>query len=109
MTMPYHDVDGGRTWAPTASISDALRGHVAYSRPDAWSLGASYERIEARTGGRQDFLYAAGRLNMGPRLLLAAAIGYVEEADAVQPISGTAYHVGVLYTLIPSSHTWRWG
>jgi len=46
---------------------------------------------------------------MGPRLLLAAAIGYVEEADAVQPISGTAYHVGVLYTLIPSSHTWRWG
>lgn len=99
--VQYHDAGGGRTWPPTADIDHALRGHAEYSRGDVWSLGASYERLEARTGDRQDFLYAVGTLTVSPGLLLAGAVGHVGEEGAVQPVSGTGYHAGVLYTLFP--------
>lgn len=97
----YHDANG-RSWPQTAGIDHAVRGHAAYSRANAWSVGGSFERLEARTGGHQDFLYASGTFNLNPRLLLAAALGHVEEG-AVQPVTGTGYHVGVFYTLLPQA------
>lgn len=99
--VQYHDADGGRTWPPTADIDHALRGHAKYSRADAWSLGMSYERLEAPSGDRQDFLYAVGTLTLSPGLLLAGAVGYVEDEDAGQPVTGTGFHAGVFYTAFP--------
>lgn len=101
--VQYHDAAGGRTWAPTWNTDQAMRAHAAYSRAGVWSLGASYERLEARAGDRQDFLYGVGTFNVSPQLLLVGAVGSVEEGDAVQPVSGTGFHAGVFYALLPQA------
>jgi len=102
--VQYHDANGaGKTWVQTVGVDHALRGHAGYSRAGVWSLGASCERLEARSGDHQDFFYGVGTFNVSPSLLLAGAVGYVQEGGAVQPVSGTGYHAGVFYTLVPQA------
>lgn len=107
--VQYHDTDGGRSWAPAAEMDHAVRGHAAYSRPDAWSLGVSWERLEARTGETQDFVFAAGTVHPAPDLTLAGGLGHVEDRGAVepltgiQPVTGFGYHAGVFYAVLPGA------
>lgn len=99
--VQYHEVDAGRTWASTLGVDHAVRAHAGYTRPGAWSVGTSLERVEAVTGDTQDFLYAAGTVNLTPRIMLAGGVGHVEDSGAVQPVAGTAFHSGVFYSLFP--------
>lgn len=98
--LQYYDAGGDPTWAQAAGIDHGLRLHAGYGRADAWSVGASYERVDAVADPAQDFLYAAGTVNVTPHVLLAGAVGYVEDSSAFQPVTGTGYHVGVFYSLL---------
>jgi hypothetical protein len=99
--VQYHDVGGGRTWAPTAGVADALRGHVSYEWKDL-SVGGSFERVHAAGGGSQDFMFAAATFDATPELMLAAGVGLVE-AGPLQPVTGTGFHGGVFYALYPQA------
>lgn len=98
--LQYYDAGGEPVWAQTAGINHALRLHAAYTRSDAWSAGASYERLEAAAGPAQSFFYVAATLTVMRRVLIAGAVGHVEDTGAVQAVTGTAYHAGVFYTLL---------
>lgn len=100
--VQYHNADGARNWTQIGVVDHALRGHVAYTRPGEWSLGATYERLEAVIGDRQDYLYAAGTWNVVPRVRLAGSLGHVSEG-AVQPLSGLGYQGGIFVTLVPGA------
>jgi len=95
----YYDADRGRTWTQAVGIDHALRLHAGYARSGAWSVGASFERLEAITGGAQNFLYTVATLNPTRRLLMAGAVGHVGDDRDVQAITGTGFHLGVFYTL----------
>lgn len=97
--VQYHEVDAGRTWASTLGVDHAVRGHAGYARPGVWSVGTSFERVEAVTGETQDFLFAAGTVNVTPRVAMAAGVGHVEDSGGVQPVAGTALHTGVFFSL----------
>ena len=99
--VQYHEVDAGRTWASTLGVDHAVRGHAGFARQGVFSLGTSLERVEAVTGETQDFLYAAGTVNVTPRVALAGGVGHVEDSGAVQPVAGTAFHTGVFFSLFP--------
>jgi hypothetical protein len=101
--VQYYDPAGGGAWAQTAGVESAVRGHAAYAREGAWSLGASYERLEAvATGEAQAFLYAAGTAAVAPRTTLAVSLGHVGDG-AVQPVTGTGYQAGLFYALLPQA------
>lgn len=100
--VQYHNADGARNWAQVGIIDHALRGYVLYNRPGEWSLGASYERLEPVAGDRQDYLYAAGTVNVVPRVQLAASLGHVGEG-ALQAASGLGYQGGIFVTLVPGA------
>jgi predicted porin len=100
--VQYYSTVGGRTWAPAAAIDHAVRGHAGYTRVGSWSLGASWERLDGRDGGSQDFLHAAGTVNLTSRAVLAGAVGHVEDG-AVQPTAGTAVHAGIFYAVLPQA------
>ena len=97
----YHDIGSGENWAPSAGVDDAARVHLSYARPQAWSLGASFERVDA-AGDAQDFLYVAGTAHLDPRLMLAGSVGRVGSGPW-QTLTGTGWHVGAFYTLLPQA------
>lgn len=99
--VQYHDVGAGRTWAQTIGVQDALRGHASYAA-DRWSVGGSWERVEADGGDSQDFIFAAVSFAPVSDLTLAIAGGHVEDGP-VQPLTGTGIHAGVFYALLPQA------
>lgn len=97
----FHDTGSGDGWVPSTGVDDAVRVHLSYARPQAWSVGASFERIDA-AGEMQDFVYAAGTAHVAPRLMLAGAVGRVESGP-LQAVTGTGWHAGAFYTLLPQA------
>lgn len=96
----FHDSGSGESWVPSGGIDDAARVHLSYSRPEAWSLGGSFERVDSALDGTQDFLYVAGTAYIDRRLMLAAAVGRVGSGPW-QTLTGTGWHAGAFYTLVP--------
>lgn len=99
--LQYYGVGGGRTWAQAAGVEDAVRAHASY-RGGRWSVGASFEHVEAESGPAQEFLFAAATVEATPQLTLAAGVGHVGEG-AIQPTEGTGLHAGVFYALHPQA------
>lgn len=99
--LQYHDVGGGRTWAQTNGIEDALRGHASYGR-GRWSVGTSYENVNAEGGEAQEFLFAAATVEASPELAVSAAVAHVGDG-AVPPVQGTGLHAGLFYALYPGA------
>lgn len=99
--VQYYDAGSDRNWAQTAGVDHALRGHASYTR-SGWSLGATYERLQANDGDRQGFFFASGTMEATPELTVAAAVGHVDDGP-VHPVAGTGIHAGVFYTLLPGA------
>ena len=98
----FHDSGSGESWIPSGGIDDAARVHLSYTSPEAWSLGASFERVDAALEDTQDFLYVAGTAHLDPRLMLAASVGRVASGPW-QTLTGTGWHVGAFYDLLPQT------
>lgn len=105
--VQYYQADGADNWnvlaAPSGIVDNALRGHVGYSRPGRWSLGALAERLESEAGPSQDYYWASGTVSPVRRLMLAAAMGHVSDSGALQPVTGNGFHGGVFYDLLPGA------
>ena len=91
----------GTAWSEAVGVDEALRASASYSDGGLWSLGGSFERVEGLAGDTQDFMYLAGTVTVMPPTRLAAAVGRVEDAPAVQSVTGMGYHVGVFHEILP--------
>lgn len=103
MGTQYYDGSGGTMWAPAVEIDDAVRAHASYAAA-TWSVGASYERLQREAVEGQEFLYVSGRIDVTPRIAVAGAMGHAEENPAVASATGTGYHAGVFYRVVPGAH-----
>ncbi|TVP77141.1 MAG: porin [Gemmatimonadales bacterium] len=99
--VQYHDVGGGPGWAQSSGIEHAFRTHASLAR-DAWSVGASHERVAASEGEDQTFFLALGTVHVTPDVMFAASVGHVGDGS-VQDAAGTGYHLGVFYRLLPQA------
>jgi hypothetical protein len=97
----YYSPGGDASWVQAAGIAEAIRFHALFTRDADWSLGASHERINSPVAGRQDFIYLRGTIDPLPRSTLAAAVGHAGRSGAVEPVTGTAVHLGLFHTLLP--------
>lgn len=96
--IQYHGLESdGRNWAGTAPISSAVRGHARYEGA-TWSVGTSYERLNARENGHQDYIYASATVDPISWMTLAGAVGHVPDQTLLAPSSGTGFHGGIFVT-----------
>lgn len=94
LTIGADNVNG--VVAGSGSVVDtALQATASYGN-ETWSVGASYELVDLRTGGDRDYMMLSGNFAVNENLTLAATVGHVNEGVG----EGVGYTVGAYLDLI---------
>lgn len=100
--LQYYASQGADNWAQSGPADDAVRVHGSYRGSDRWTASVSYEHVTSIGEGDQDYLYAAGTVDLTSVLTAAVSVGDVSRGG-VANVSGTGVNAGLWYALFPET------
>lgn len=103
--LQFHTSRSDENWAQAVPADDAVRLHGTYRGADRWTASVSYEHVTSAEGRGQDYLYAAGTVDLTPALTVAASVGDVSSGD-VSPVAGTGVNAGLWYAVFSSTRVY---
>lgn len=100
--LQYYTSESSGNWAQARPADDAVRLHGSYRGSDRWTASVSYEHVTSARGRDQDYLYAAGTVDLTSALRATVSAGDVSRGD-VSPVAGTGVNAGLWYALFPQT------